>query len=298
MGKYLTLFTCIFLLSSCVYDDDPDKCLGEVRLEFDWIDTEPLDEEEIIDVDILSGSGERRIISTTPAGTAVSLMPNSYKLIAFEEAENVTCSDRIFTLGLNGDDSAKDPAFFNGGTTTANLPVNFNRETIVIPMRIQARKVIIRVNVFDDQAGTITKMSGKLGGITVSRDIDEGFPPVDGQRRHNALVNGSVAYDFQPTPGSDGVTLFSDEHYLLGLDGSSLQELSLEAEFSDGQPLSLTEDISHMFSYTENSVMHDYHLTNTRDAWVIELNVDIRLGWGIFITDWNAAEEEENYEAS
>lgn len=289
--KVFMFFALLGMFSSCVRDgESTDACNNNVRLTFEWIDTEPLDHEGEIKVDVAPQTSDNFSITARPAGCAVDLSWDMHDFMATEDADNIHRDGRLLTVAENADGLAKEAGFFNGGTAAVEL-LGFQDYEIVIPMRKQARQVMFMIDFADGFAETITEMSGKLSGIAISRDVDEGFPPVDGQRRHGAVKNGAIGYHFTSQPTLIGDPVFVGGRWLLGLDGDTPQELTLDIRCEDGQEVSCVVDITHMFSYTEGGQLKDYYLTDTHDPWVIRMTLDMCVAWLPVVIDWKAGGE-------
>lgn len=286
IGKTTLIRLCVLiagcvLFSSCVRDgEDTESCRSNLRITFDWIETRPISGDEDVRINILPGNHDNFVITSKPSGRDMELPWDNYSFAAAEDAQNVTLDGRALILTLNED-----------GSATADIS-GLGDKDIVIPMRKQARKVVIAIDFTDDFAEKITKMSGTLNGIAISRDIDEGFPPADGKRRHTAIEGGYIKYDFakEEIPRSSGQAYVSGR-WLLGIDDSMRQDLAMRVEYQDGSSINFSLDISNMFSYVEDDIQKDYYLTETHTPWVIRLTLDTTTGLEVTISDWKAGGE-------
>ena len=275
---------CIFLiaatLSGCSIYNDPDipECPVDVRIELQWIDTEPLSDTENVDVKAYNGSD--LIINTTSDiyGTDVILAPDRYEVVGYEQSPNISISGHTISVATDGNSRMMPINKFSAGVGSGTVLPNRAHQVIYLPMREQVRELIIMVEFTGNLAQGVTGIDGDLEGVTLSRDINDAFPTASGRQRPYAISRTDEPYDFSREQRGNEDIWFSGTRNLIGIDGDSDQILNLEATLSDGQAINYPVDVTGM--------MTGFHTENVSDPWYIILKLNLDLDMLITIEDW------------
>ena len=193
MKKYQIIGLCIitcFLAFSCVREDvDLSQCYRNLKIVLDWINSQPRNEQDSINIAINSANFPEIDIKSDRYGTDVDLLPRTYDITGWETTPNVNVSGRTVSLATNPDGSPIDPITFSGGAVTATVDENIEFQTIVLPVRQQTRELIFRIKFLGDGLNLLEGLQGHADGIAVTRDINAAFPPADGRVRPAAIKN-------------------------------------------------------------------------------------------------------------
>lgn len=275
----LLLILSLYMVS-CIKDSfDPEKCLQKLRIEFQWINSSPLDDSELIPLEIRATSGDLiRLISPTQ-GIDTELLPGIYNIVESESASNIIINGTTVSVSTQPDGLINEPGAFSGGAISLQVYSNRVFQVLTVPMRQQRRQLIVQLKVTGAGAQSIRTVDGTLDGIAISRDINNGFSPADGQQKPPAITNGTVKYTFQ----DGGNQNFSGGYYLLGVDGTTQQNLNLTVNTS----LGIVKD----FSLDVTNNLAEFHTKEVEKPWyiVLELNLDASLEFTI--TDWKTGTE-------
>lgn len=284
MKNYLKLICILFsvVMSSCIKDGyDYDNCPGEYNVTTVWPGNngEYDGYDENTTLTIITPSGQ--VITIAP-GSSLGLEEGKHQVngILGNDDDKVEINGSTVTVKPETDGTAGDPGDFMGGST--NIEVTPDGDTsFKVPMMHQSRPLVIKVKFIGYGAEALTGVSGMVEGIALSRHINHGFVPVDGQPRHAALKTGNVSYSAMSI-NEDG--FYTDNKRLLGIDGDSEQHLTLTARMADGTVLTLPFDIT--------SDMHEFHITDVTEAWVIEIVLQLDIDFKATIEDWKVGPEE------
>lgn len=291
----MKIFTKLFILSiffagtvSCVRQSfDLEECVRKVRIEPEWINTEPVNDAGPVHISVASRvpGTSTLYMETDRYGKDVDLLPGTYDLIGWEDAANVTVNERIVTLAEGADGFAAEPGEFSGGTAYGETVKEVSGTQILyVPMRQQTRELIIRINFNGDLSILIEKVEAVVSGIALSRDIDEGFEPADGQPRHPAITSGEAYYLFAVEPNPLRQIWYRGEHRLIGIDGDAPQELEVRVAGVDGSFTPVFLDIS--------EAMDKFHVDNdVRKPLVINLYLNLGLHLDLVIENWEFGDE-------
>lgn len=280
MRKYTLFFLCLFPIlafDSCVKQGagDPWKCPRNLRVVFDWIDSQPIDQQEQIKLAVVDPDNIETDYLSDIYGRDITLMPKEYDFVGTETATNVTVSGRKVSVAVGGDGLALDPTPFSGGATTAQ--VTPETEVIHVPMHQQTRELVILVKVGGDLASEVTGMEGTFHGIATSRDINNGFPPGENQNRPYDITRGDIAYSFQAETIPNEIW-YSGTRRLIGIDGDNNQDLALTVHFNNGDVRKMTLDAT--------SRMTGFHTQDLPGPWYLIFEIDINLELEMTIVDW------------
>ena len=282
MKKSLLILTSCFFLpvfSSCIKDDLKD-CDRNLRIEFEWIETDPRNPQEEIQLTIQSDDRSSVEIDLTApvSGRDVTLRPETYRVVGWEPAENISVIADTVKLAVGTDGYALTPGAFNGGDTVSEVDLSIANQVIPVPMRQQTRPLCFRVFFSGDGSSALKGLDATLEGVTLERNINEAFPPASGLARPKALRNGSAQYAFS----------WDEDHWqgtrrLIGIDGDAPQLLHLTASFDGGITNVATIDVTGEF--------FGYHTQSIHEPWCITINVDLTEILVMTITDWYGGAE-------
>lgn len=280
--KIIALISAVLLISSCIKEGyDYEKCPGDTNIKFNWNNTPTGIGQKNVDIIIINGKDTIHINGNHPeSDVAIGLEEGKYEIVANEPADNIRMEGSNVCVGLLPDGSASEPGAFNGGVNT--LEVNnqpgsgFN---IDIPVRPQTRPLVINVHVNGGGSSSIAQMEGRINGIALSRYINYGFTPINGNPRNPAKSRGAIRYAFQ----KNSAGIYSDGKTLLGIDGDANQEIDLTLTASNG-------DIQNIhFNVTRE--MDGFHVTDIDEPWVIDIEINLSVDFIVTIVDWIAGPE-------
>lgn len=225
---------------SCIRSDyDPGRCQRHIRIVPRWENTTP--RSGVAHLDITAENGAERDTVSTSTGIDVDMQPVNYHIVGWEPSPNITVDDRTITVASTTEGAAAEPEIFAGGITDTDVrEIPFSRnevEIIEVPMRQQARELIITVTVRGDADREITAMGGTLSGIALSRDITNGFPPLGDDVTPPALSSGTMQFEFGEDPEYTGSgRKFKSSKMLIGMNGNSTQTLYLTVSYGYNPP--------------------------------------------------------------
>ncbi|MCD7978314.1 MAG: hypothetical protein LUG51_14610 [Tannerellaceae bacterium] len=286
MKRIRSIWIVMLLLSihySCIKEDrDLSDCYQKIIIEFDWSlvqQQQRVDEKvEVIITDEANHSSEMLI---DREGAEVELMPDMYEFVGDETHENVILQRCTLTVRTGADGNYLEPAYFTGGSVEKEINLTDVVQIVTIPMRQQTRDLIIRVIFHGELLPYISGLDAVISGITMSREINDGFPPVDNVTVPPAYITSTVDYSFVQTEAN----LFTDRHTLLGIDGNSSQILNFSLHYNNGN-----NDRSLSIDVTDD--MEGFHTVNIYEPWVLEF--ELGMGPESFtatIENWRAGPE-------
>ena len=278
----------ITLMSSCIRDGELlDNCFRLIRIQFQWIDTEPLSPSEQVNVAITPSNGTTQNITSNVTGRDVDLMPATYTLVGYEQEENVTINEIEGVVSVNtlSDGSLLEPTLFSAGKTTAEVVLRPDTLIIPIPMYQQTRPLIIEVLFRDTRIPIINEfppvkeLSAVLHGVTLERNINDGF--VEEEREIPvARKRGDIPYNLQKSELSRQDSLiYIDSHNLLGLDFST-HILDLHVEFENGLFENFSVDVTEQIA--------GFHSKEIHKPWYIIITLTLDSSLNVSIQDWIA----------
>lgn len=270
---------------SCV-KDSLDDCFQWMRIELRWISTQPVDDSESVKIEVIPLTSESEYeITSDIYGVNVNLRVGEYKIVGHEASSNVDIDYDNLTVevGTAADGMALEPDIFSAGSTITNVARSDESLVIPVPMYRQSRTLLIGIDFQGDGAPLVTQVEGVLSGITIKRNLDNGFPPVNELTRPPAITNGSIQYKFGPVTRAIEDARFVDSKRLLGIDGNTTQVINLDVEFEDGTSESLSFDI------TEDMV--GFHTQDINEPWYIIITLEAGINLNVEIVDWLAGPE-------
>ncbi|GEM_PF-6976432 len=247
-----------------------------LKIVFDWGDSQQVSPDQPINLMITDSDKKDSLLTSGPQGVTVQLDPDTYQVTGYENAENVTVADEVVTVATLADGTAAEPGAFTGGTVTAQVKADVEDQTIVVPMRWQTRELIVRVLFLGEGVPDLVDTEGYLSGATLSRPINEGFAPLDGQPRHAAITSGSITCPFTKT--ADG--WYQASRHLLGLDGDADQRLYVKLIFTDG----FMKDLN----YDAKDALLEFHTYRVDEPWVLEFVLNLGTGFEVEVVDWSS----------
>ncbi len=271
----------IFIMSSCIkegYDDE--NCRDEYNVTIVWPDDNDNEEnDERATITIITPDG--KVITVRP-GAPTELEEGKHQINGTlgNDDNKVEINGSTVTVKPKEDGTAGDPGEFMGGSTDVEITQNGN-PNIQVPMIQQTRPLVIKVKFEGYGIETIASVTGMVDGIALSRHLNHGFVPTDGEPRHPALQTGKVSYDAMPKD-KDG--FYTGSNLLLGIDGDASQSLGLAVQLADGSQLNFPFDITRD--------MDGFHVTEVTQPWVIEIVLHLGADFHATIEDWKVGPEE------
>jgi len=272
-------------MTSCVKDgiiECPPAATENIRIELEWLNTQPKDDGESLNLAIIPTTGEEIDDHINQYGKDVELAPGTYNFVVWESAENVTVSGQNISVAT-AEGYALDPGKFSGGATTAEIIITPDSIVIPVPIHQQTRELIIEVDFAGDAISIVEGLEATLSGVTLERDINNGFPPTDNRNRPPAIRNGSILYSFNRGELRLSDEWFSGSRHLLGVDGDHSQELNLRVKLATGD----TEEVS--LDVTGDLI--EFHTKDIHEPWYIILKLNLGINLELEIVDWYAGAE-------
>lgn len=278
MRKFRIILTCLFtllLLFACVKEKyDWDECNPKIFIRFDWSTVTQPENTELVTVVITDQDQDSTQMEIPPEGQEVRIEPKVYSFTGHTTTENVTVSGTTVTVKQDADGKYLEPDYFTGGSVNQEIYYSTQNQVVVIPMRSQTRPLIIRVILQGQAMGGFSHITGVISGIAMSRDINNGFAPLDGNPLHPAYINGSVNYDMT----TEDNHIYSDQKNLLGTDGTTDQILSMTAYYTSGNQNTIEVDVT--------NAMVGFHTENVDEPWVLEFTLNLVGELQTEIEDW------------
>jgi len=277
----LLLFVC-----SCVKDKyDWDECHPKIFIQFDWSTVTKPDSDENIHVLITSADRDTMRMQIGPDGQEVRIEPKEYEFTGNTSTDSVMVDGRRVTVRQDASGNYYQPDYFAGGSVTQEIIFTDDDQVVTIPMRRQMRPLIIRVILMGQALQNLTHIESEISGIAMSRDINNGFAPIDNEPFHNAYITASVSYDLTLQEDETNRVVYSDMKNLLGLDGSAGQTLLLTPYFASGN-----------FNPIEIPVtarMTGFHTENVDEPWVLEFTLNLIGELEASIDNWQSGPSSE-----
>ena len=275
------------LLTSCIKDGfDKENCPGDFVIV-------PVVPDESGDIEfgesygkIIDANGNEVSIETG-SGNTVDLEDGTYTVVVVKgEKENqVTVKGTTVSVVTNPDGTAGEPGKLIGGYTHITVGGNTTggQETpkIAVPTQYQTRPLILRINFEGENVALLQSLAGVVDGIALSRDLNNGFKPMDGQDRHPASVSGSIKYAF--SPNEEAENSYQSIRTLLGIDGSGQQILTLTVGYKG--------DVQQTYTFDITRQLDGFHTEDVANPWVIEITLRLGSDFQATIEDWKAGPE-------
>lgn len=285
---YKLIFLALPLLfASCIKDGfDKENCPGDFIIV-------PVVPDESGDVDFKESYGKvidangNEIDIETGSDKTVDLEDGTYTVVVVNGAkeDQVTIKGTTVTVVTNPDGTAGEPGKLIGGHT--NITVGGNngggQETpkIEVPVEHQTRPLILKINFEGENLALLQSLKGIVDGIALSRDLNHGFKPLDGQDRHPASASGSISYAF--SPNEEAENSYQSMRTLLGIDGSGQQTLTLTVGYKG--------DIQQTYTFDITRQLDGFHTEDVTNPWVIEIMLRLGTDFQATIEDWKAGPE-------
>lgn len=293
MNKFLNLGFSLFLigiLTSCINEHtDWSRCLRAIRLEIHWIDTEPLERTEEVNLTIDHTAGDEMRLLSPLYGRYLDLLAGHYTIIGKEIEDNVTIDAQKATLSIpvGADGMAYSPAPFSAGMTTADIVYQPDTLVIPLPMYRQTRPLVIEIRMTGKRTPIINEFpvveqfNGVLKGITVERDLWNCFPPHDNKAPWPALRSGQIGYEFAlQTDTIPNEVWYSGMKNLIGVDNGNTQILDLEVKFQGMGTMD--------FSFDVTELMDEFQTKEVSKPWYILITLSLDSSLNVDIEDWIA----------
>lgn len=273
------------LLTSCIKEGyDKENCPGDYVIV--PINPDKAEELEGAYTKIIDSNGNEHSIEAG-SGNTVDLEDGNYTVVVVKDAEDDKIHLTGTTIGVTTqpDGTANDAGNPVGGYTeiTAGGNGSAGQDNIrfEVPTKHQSRPLILKVNFEGENTAFIQSVAGLVDGIALSRDLNHGFEPTDGQDRHPAITAGSIAYDL--LPGEEDANGYTGTHILLGIDGDGSQTLTITVTYQGGIQKTYTFDITRD--------MDGFHTEEVTTPWVIEVTLRLGADFQATIEDWQSGPE-------
>lgn len=286
----LSILFGLILLSSCVRDgENLDECIRRIRIELRWMDTQPLDNSERVNIEIVpttTTASPKSDITSDIYGVDLDLLTGGYAITGWESYTDVDLNKTDLTVGVHtlADGTAMSPAIFSAGHT--NTTVEMSNESLIIPLPMyrQVRPVVIEINFIGDAYSLVNGVTGTLKNIALERSLDNAFPPVNALSRPAATKSGNMNYTFGLADNIGSGIWYTGTKNLIGIDGNSSQTLDLTVSFTgDNQPATYAFDVT--------GQLNEYHTKKINEPWYIILTLNLGATLDITIVDWIAGPE-------
>lgn len=280
------LFMVVFV--ACIREgENLENCFRLIRINLEWIDTEPLSESEQVNISITSSGGNVTTVTSDVSGREVSLLADTYTIVGWEDEENVAINvqDGVVAVLNRTDGSLLEPTPFSGGETVVEIEYLPDTLIIPLPMYQQTRPLIIEVEFIDTRTPIINEfprvknISATLSGITLERNINDGFVSRELREPEPALRRGDITYNMKKSELRQDEIWYSDSHNLLGLDGVS-HTLILHVEFENG--------FSDDFTFDVTEELKGFHSEEIHKPWYIIITLELDSSLNVSIQDWIA----------
>lgn len=275
-------FVVLLSATACIKDGFiGENCPGDFSVSVVGPDGLGTDKNTTITVIMPDGSTKNIAIGNEGKGN-IDLGEGKFQLVASTpyEKDKVNLEGDKITVRKDENGECVDPSDFNGGATDIEIiPGKEVNPNIEVPMVQQTRPLIVRVKLLGDAAQRVTGVNSKVDGIALSRHINHGFPPVDKKPRHPAIEATSIAYK----QAKDENGFYSGTRKLLGIDGDAAQHLALTIHFDESKEVTYQYDISRD--------MDEFHITDVKEPWVIEIILQLGADFQATIVDWQVGPE-------
>ncbi|MCD7935813.1 MAG: hypothetical protein LUG98_03045, partial [Tannerellaceae bacterium] len=254
------------IVGACVKDKyDWDECHPRIFIQFDW--STVIKPDENVDVLITSADQDTIRMQIGPDGQEVRIEAKEYEFTGHTSTDSVLVEGRTVTVKKDAAGKYYQPDYFSGGSVTQEIIMTDEDQVVTIPMRRQMRPLIIRVLLSGTVVQNLSHVTGEISGIAMSRDINNGFVPVDNEPLHKAYITGSVKYDLTRQRDETSRIVYSDQKNLLGLDGSASQILMLTPYYNSGNSNTIEIEVT--------SKMLGFHTQNVDEPWVLEFTLNL-----------------------
>ncbi|GEM_PF-1392792 len=285
------LALCALFFTACIRDGvDLENCFRGIWIKLEWIDTDPLVNTERVNITIMNQNGEELDLTSNIYGREAELADGDYSITGWESVHNIDFDFVKRTLAATGTTYANasftDPEPFSAGSTTADIVYLLDTLVIPLPMYQQTRPLIVEVEFIDKRSPIINEfppiktLSATLSGITLERNINDGFFSTESRDISPAIRKGDIGYNLtQAEEPREGNIWFEASHNLLGLDGQK-HTLDLHVEFENGN----SED----FAFDVTDELIGFHSEEIHKPWYIVVILNLDSSLSVSIEDWIA----------
>lgn len=277
------------LLTSCIKEGfDKENCPGEYII-LPLTPDSNSDQKTELEGDttvIIDSEGNEHPVDAG-SDKPIDLEDGTYTVVTVKDSDNGSTTVNGTTINVNthpDDGTAVDAGTPIGGYTeiTADIDNGGQGSTVFeVPTKNQSRPLTVILNFEGGNAAFIQSIAGIVDGIALSRDLNNGFAPTDGQDRHPALTAGSISYAFAGQ--EDAENSYSATRILLGIDGDGNQTLTFTVTYKGGTEKTYTFDITRK--------MDGFHTVDVNEPWVIEITLQLGADFEATIEDWKAGPE-------
>lgn len=287
--KLIALASAVLLTTSCIKEGRDESCPADLKVVYNWGEAAPL-----LDIDslmIVGEDGTVRYFKTSTGGSELDLPDGKYCMTAYEGNPNVDVKDSTVTAKLLPDGSLGELTPFRAGVNNFTVKSSETSDPLEIVIQRQTRLLQVKVHFIGGGLEFLGGVNGNLNGVSITRHIAHGFPPIDLQPRHPAITKGIAVLDFDRIPPTrTGVVSlqqdFNSEKMLLGLDGNTDQQLNLQLKLSN-----VTRELGlNLMEGDENNVTR-FHVDNVEEPFVIEITIRLGADFTASIVDWIAGPE-------
>lgn len=277
------------LLTSCIKDGfDKENCPGSLII----IPTIPGEEgggTELKDTytKVIDANGKEHIVDVG-SGKPIDLDDGTYTIVSAKGLKDDQANIKGTTISVvtNPDGTAGDPGTPSGGYTDITIGGNNpgggqDEVKLEVPVVPQSRPLILKIHFEGENTALIQSLAGTVSGIALSRDLNYGFTPIDGQDRHPAITTGSINYNF--SPGTETKDTYESARTLLGICGKSTQDFSLTVNYEG--------DVQQPYTFDLTSQLDGFHTKDVTSSWVIEITLRLGADFQATIEDWKAGPE-------
>lgn len=277
------------MLTSCIKDGfDKENCPGGIVI-IPTIPGEGGDKEELkgTHTTIIDANGKEHIIEVG-SGNSIDLDDGTYTIVSVKDLndDNVNIKGTTISVTTNPDGTAGDPGTPIGGYTGITIGGNESgggqdEVKIEVPIKAQSRPLILKVHFEGENTALIHSLTGAVDGIALSRDLNCGFIPVDGQDHHPAIATGSVNYGFNFD--EETADSYQGARTLLGICGASTQHFNMAVNYEG--------DIQQPYTFDITPKMEGFHTIEVSSPWVVEITLRLGADFQATIEDWKSGPE-------
>lgn len=258
----------------------------------DWSKTEKPDSNcsEII---VITGTDGQKITIGEDGGVDefdIELEDGEYHVFLGDDVDNIDYDDNSVEVETDEDGFVHEPEPFSAGETTVVIKNNRITSTGKVVMVRETRELIVKIRIVSGMKhfSGITGFNCLFDGVTVSRDISQGFPPYKELDRplketvHGKLQMAFTREDLLNEKGEPSAYLA--RHRLLGIDSKC--EKIMNFYYREDNLSETTETVFHTLDVT--NIIDDFHThEDVSEPYVLILDLaEDAVTGNIVIMDW------------